>query len=86
MQACRFPSVRAVDRALTSAFPDFAAQGPYQHNQQRIVDVAGTRLVITAYYVPSATRRRTESTSSKPLPPSRSADLTPRLTDCVRNR
>ncbi len=37
------------------AFPDFEAHGPYQHNQQRIVDVAGTRLVITAYYVPSAT-------------------------------
>jgi hypothetical protein len=37
-----------------SAFPGFEAQGPNQHTEQRILDVDGTRLVITAYYVPSA--------------------------------
>jgi hypothetical protein len=37
----------------TDAFP-YGAQGPNQHTEQRIVDVDGTRLVITAYYVPSA--------------------------------
>jgi hypothetical protein len=37
------------------AFPAFEASGPYQHTQQRILDVAGNRLVITAYYDPNAT-------------------------------
>jgi len=37
-----------------AAYPGWVAQGPNQHNQQRILDVDGTRLVITAYYVPSA--------------------------------
>jgi hypothetical protein len=36
------------------AAPGFWAQGPNQHTQQRIIDVDGTRLVITALYLPSA--------------------------------
>jgi hypothetical protein len=41
-------------RAADSAFPGFDALAPNQHNQQRILDVDGTRLVITAYDVPTA--------------------------------
>ena len=41
-------------KAPDHAFPGFEAQGPNQHNQQRILDVDGTRLVITAYYFPSS--------------------------------
>jgi hypothetical protein len=37
-----------------NAFPGFDAQGPNQHIEQRILDVDGTRLVITAYYLPTA--------------------------------
>jgi hypothetical protein len=37
-----------------AAYPGLVARGPNQHNQQRILDVDGTRLVITAYYVPNA--------------------------------
>jgi hypothetical protein len=40
-------------KAPDHAFPGFWAQGPDQHHQQLILDVDGTRLVITAYYVPS---------------------------------
>jgi hypothetical protein len=37
------------------AAPGFWAQGPNQHTQQRILDIDGTRLVITAQYLPRAT-------------------------------
>ena len=37
------------------AAPGFWAQGPNQHTEQRILDVNGTRLVITAQYLPRAT-------------------------------
>jgi hypothetical protein len=33
----------------------FYAQGPNQHTEQRILDIDGTRLVITALYLPRAT-------------------------------
>ena len=35
------------------AAPGFWAHGPKQQNQQRILDVDGTRLVITAWYLPT---------------------------------
>ena len=49
----RIPQRSASGLSSDSVFPGFAAQGPNQHNQQRILDVDGTRLVITAYDVPS---------------------------------
>ena len=55
MQAGRLPRRSRFGTAPDHTFPGFAAEGPNQHNQQRILDVAGTRLVITAYYFPSTT-------------------------------
>jgi hypothetical protein len=37
-----------------NAFPGFDARGPNQHTEQRILDVDGTRLVITAYDLPGS--------------------------------
>jgi hypothetical protein len=42
------------DPIADRAAPGFWAQGPNQHTQQRILDVDGIRLVITAQYLPSA--------------------------------
>ena len=57
-----------------SESPGFFADGPNQQIEQRILDVDGTRLVISAYHSRAARHRTETSRLRNSWPPSKSAD------------